>query len=792
MDTFTEGLVLTLDDVLNDLRKFDALRDVNGGQDFVATRELPSTPPTFGTEDFISELPRPVGAALKQLGISKLYTHQEQAVRLLGAGKDVVLAAPTASGKTLCFALPFVLSLLKNPFQHALMLHPMKALSNDQRRQFQALVGAVMAAGGPRIDSWVFDGDTTKEHREFVKQKPPHLLLTNPEMLHQSFLGWGKHWESFLKKLNWLFLDEIHEYRGYFGGNIALLLRRFLAYLDDLNVRPRLVLASATCRNAVEHAERLTGRRCELIDAQDVMCPPRKFIFVSPAIPEGKFYEIYRLRVVLASLALLSRGLSILVFCQSRKFAEDAYRLAASEAVRRGLDSSRIMPYRSGYKSDNRREVEEGLREGRYRVVFTTSALELGIDVGKLDACLLAGFPDSVMSAWQRIGRAGRSWDKTAWVLYYAMNNPFDQFFVQNIDAFLERELDELFVNPENEELIEKHLPYLLHEIGDSLDDDKLAIIGDRFFARAKEVSRETRAHRGSGPNYQRLAIRASSGGVKRIVCNNEEIGTISETQAFREAYLGASYSHAGKTYEVVAHRADEIEVKPCEPRRRTVPRIYPNVFVKETLDGLQYGTGLSIEYGKVAVIETYCGYSVVDESDPENVSEEKEGNASLAKEVFAAWLRCDRNVLEEADPDAVGIRSIEQLFRIGANFVIPCDRHDVGTWVTAQEPATVFLYETVKGGIGVAEKMLERWKEVLQKGVAIAERCRCDTGCPRCIHPPRYRRSSGGVLDKRAAIRLATHVLERGGEPPTSRFDPKISRWREIPSDGHGHAVQA
>ncbi|MFB6271389.1 MAG: DEAD/DEAH box helicase, partial [Salinibacter sp.] len=323
-----------MNDLLEELRGFDALRDGQDHeqQDEVKIRTLPHAPPEYEDRAYLEQFPEPLRNALADEGIERLYAHQAEAIDRIRTGKDVVLEAPTASGKTLCFNIPLIHRLMENPHSHAMMIHPMKALSKDQRRQFEAMASAMTDSAGNAITSWIFDGDTDKEHRDLMKKFPPSLLLTNPEMVHYSFLGWSDQWEDYLRKLRFLIIDEIHEYRGFFGTNVALLFRRFLAKLKQLGANPQVVLATATCGNAREHANRLTGRDCEVVRAESAMRPERHFAFINPDIPDFRFHQIYRLRIVRATLACVAKGMSTLVFCQSRKFAEQAAKEAQRDA----------------------------------------------------------------------------------------------------------------------------------------------------------------------------------------------------------------------------------------------------------------------------------------------------------------------------------------------------------------------------------------------------------------------------------------------------------------------------
>jgi len=538
-----------MDDLLQRLRKAHALRDLPGGAraDKVFRYSLPGRPPEFAPPSHLSRLPPSLRDALAAQGITRLYAHQAEAIEIIRSGKDVVLEAPTASGKTLCFNVPLIERLARNSRDHALMIHPMKALSNDQRRQLESLAAPMGSCGGRRLETWIYDGDTEQDLRDLIRQSPPAVLLTNPEMLHLSFLGWSEQWERFLTGIRVLIIDEIHEYRGYFGTNVALLFRRFLAALHRLGSHPQVILATATCGNAEEHAFRLTGRRCTLVRAQTAMRPERHFAFIEPDIPTFRFYDIYRLRIARAALACVAHGLATLVFCPSRRFAEEAAMRARADAREVGVSSEVIAPYRAGYEAELRRQIEDGLRTGRFQAVFSTNALEIGVDIGRLDACILAGFPDSVLSAWQRIGRTGRTWEKKAYILFYAFNNPFDRFFANNIKTFLEKPLDEIFIGVDSEELMRKHLPYLVHELKGNLGEDVREYVGHTFLEFVRKETAGTKPVLSRKPPYARLSIRGGGGTTYRLLHRNREIGSISDVHLFREAYVGAVYSHFGK-----------------------------------------------------------------------------------------------------------------------------------------------------------------------------------------------------------------------------------------------------
>ena len=767
-----------MDELLASLREFDALRDVatDGRADTVLTRVVPSHTPELAPDGYLDRFPAAIRRALACQGIEALFAHQAEAIDRIRAGEDVVLEAPTASGKTLCFNIPLVLRLLDDRESHALMVQPMKALSNDQRRQFHELAEPLEGAATRRLESWIFDGDLDPEHRRLLKAHPPAVLFTNPEMLHQSFLGWQEQWLKFLSRLKVVILDEIHEYRGYFGTNVALLLRRFLARLGQLGVHPQLVLATATCGNAEEHAYRLTGRRCTLVRAVTAMRPERHFAFINPDIPDFRFHEIYRLRIARAALACVAKGLSSLIFCPSRRFAEEAAIRAKRDAGEYGIDPETIAPYRSGYEADLRREIENGLRAGRYKAVFSTNALEIGVDIGRLDVCILAGFPDSVLSAWQRIGRVGRSWDKRAYVLFYAFNNPFDRFFASNIEAFLDKPLDEILIGVDNEELMAKHVPFLVKECGAEFTPELAEHLGRPFFEFARKAMDGKKPVKGHGPNYQRLSIRGGSGASYRLVYKRKDVGDISDVHLFREAYVGAVYNHFGKPYRVTAHAAREVQLEDADPHLRTEGIFWTVTQGAEILLGVRYAENLAVCYGKLTIFENFGGFRLIDTRSGEVVDEQRTQVARRSN-VRGFWLELAYPSILEDPSDVGDLFGLEQLLRIGAPFVVPCDRHDLGTLTSPRLPATVYLYETVPGGIGVAEKALEVWPTIIETAIGIAERCQCKHGCPSCLVPPRL--PPGFEEPKKApAITIARRFLEIASASRRERFDPETHAW--------------
>lgn len=734
----------------------DALRD----GDVVVKDTTERVAPLYADGSIFQQIEPKLARALGEQGITRLYEHQSEAISAALAGNNVVLEAPTASGKTLAFAIPMIDRLLKERGGHALMLYPMKAVANDQRQQ---LFDLLKSAG---LESWSYDGDTDQEHRKLLRENPPPVLITNPEMLHQSFLAYNEQWAAFLKNLKFVVIDEMHEYRGYFGSNMSLLLRRLTHHLSLIGASPQYFMATATCANPLEHAENLTGRTFNLVSAQGRLSPRRHFAFIDPSIPDYPYYPIFELRIRNAALACMEQGKAVIAFCPSRAAVERCYRYAVREAESRGWNTDAIALFRAGLSDRERHEIQRGMRDGSKRVVFSTNALELGIDIGGLDGVILAGFPDTVMSAWQRIGRAGRGWDKDAFVLFYAMNDPVNKFYAANLPTFLKKPLDEIVADPDNEELIENHLSCFLYESGGKLNAASADILGRAFYQAARAQADSFRPVKRFNP-HQRLQIRGSGGRMWTLKYAGEEIGTMSDYQKFREAYEGAIYLQGGRKYRVdsvLAGSSNEIHLAaPDLEYSKTNPVFIKSLSIQELFNGSRWPEGIEAHLGRVSLSENLISVSLVDERSDSVIDRySPSSNTSWRSTSHAFWL--DVSSLEDIDPE--GLAAFEQLLRVGTIFTIPVDAHDTTTHLVKGEQQ-IYLIESHPGGIGIVKKAFEKWHEILRTAIGIARACRCRRGCPNCIIPPRYDEE----LDKVKGIELAEQVMAATDGSPDKRM---------------------
>ncbi len=761
---------MTIEYLRERLKEFDALR----ADDEVRTNSVERIQPQHADE-WPKKLHPSVRAALDSIDRGEPYKHQFDAVSKSLDGADVVLESPTASGKTLAFTVPIVHALKTNPRpSHALMIYPMKALAFDQHAQIQQLCELFE----PKIESWPYDGDTDPVARKALQKEPPPILLTNPEYLNMSFLGSRESWDKypkgskFLRNLRYVVIDEMHEYNGFFGSNMVLLLRRFFLHLSRIGASPRVFLSTATCANPKEHAENLTGRTVEVVSARNTLRPKRHFLFVKPDIPDFRYRDILRWRVENAALCVCvlaeerrrqqTEGLQTLVFCPTKKFLEEAFGNCQRRAKELNLDPQRISPFHADLKGVDKQKIQQKIKEGKIDVVFTTNALELGLDIGGLDGIILAGFPPRLSSAWQQIGRAGRSWDKGAFVLFYAMNDPIDQFFVGNLDAFLKKPLDELVIDPANEELIQKHIPSLIEETGGELCPADKDILGGPFYNAATKNQGTPIA--GYKPQ-RRLNLRGGVGPSFDLRSGNEEIGQISAMRRFREAYIGGIFPFFGRRYRVNSHEEHAVVLGDVEQYLRTEPGFFTTIPISDIFDGFSYGD-ISAYYGYLNIVMNFTGYKLVDERSGDTIATGGDSGALSQSNLHVFWLNVPQS------PNAVaGIGAVEHMIRVGAMFVIPCDRFDTSTYSKTGGVPSAYCYENYSGGIGVAKKLFSVWDTALAKGKEIARDCQCRSGCQNCIEPAKSWDISNDNIDKVKGIELAEELLEAVRQGPTGKF---------------------
>ena len=751
---------LTQQRLVETLRKRGTLTETDEVQEQLVDR----IEPRFAEDNVVSQVHPDLQAALQALDRTELYEHQAEAVQAALRGKNVVLESPPASGKTLAFQIPILDTLLRDPSAKALMIYPTKALAKDQEQQLTDLTNNLP---GREIRIAAFDGDTPKAVRDAIKENPPQILRTNPDMLHYSFLGWAEQHEEFLRNIRWIVIDEVHEYRGYFGSNVALILRRLLHHLrQKYGVTPNIFMCSATCKNAKAHAEKLTGLKFESVDGSEALRPQRDYSSVQLDAPDSKYWDVLREKTVEAALECLAADLQVLVFCPTRIFAEECKR-QVDQQLRRGSTRDAIQVYKGGLSVIQREEIQAGLQSGEVRLAFATNALELGINIGGLDGVIMAGFPNDMMSARQQLGRAGRHWQSDAFVLYLPRNNPLDRYFASNIHEFTEGDLHDLMVNPDNEVLVARHVRCALHETPEFNGGKDL--LGAKLY---QAVMEKRDSYRRSGRNRPHFGVDIRGGGSTsfELKVGRRDIGTMSGNQQFREAYEDAIYLHGGEAYRVDSvttkrNRPGTIhlnELSDGEQYLRTIPKIFASISGETPYDGHRWTTAegqIDVLYGQVTVTERIYVIEEIDERTQHRQRSWQPENSSSFWDGEGIWIEFDENFAASAP----ALLAFEQMLRIGSLLTILADESDVVAQA-AGRARTAYLVESYEGGIGIATQALNRWQVALMKGIEVAENCtvNCRDGCPRCIVPPRVK----DLPDKQGGLRLAAQILEATAKP--------------------------
>jgi len=718
--------------------------------------------------------PGVLARALAEQGMFKLYTHQAEAMDLIRAGQNVVVATPTASGKTLIYNLPFLERTLSDPEARALYLFPLKALAQDQLKAFNALTEALPEGIRPRAA--IYDGDTTPWFRKKIRENPPHVLMTNPEMLHLSLLRHHDKWAAYLAGLSLVVVDEVHTYRGVMGSHMAQVFRRLLRVCARFGTSPAFAFLSATVGNPEGLALDLTGLSAQSVTASGAPRGRRHFVFLNPAQSSAESASQVAIQLLRAALV---RDLRTIVYTQSRKMTE---LIALWAAQRAGKYSSRISAYRAGFLPEERREIEAGMAGGELLAVVSTSALELGIDIGSLDLCLLVGYPGTIISTLQRGGRVGRSMRESA-VALIAGEDALDQYFMRNPRDFFARAPERAVLNPVNPVILEKHLECAAAELPISLDEPWLSRdevrraagrleaegrllrsgCGGKLYAHKREPHRGVEL-RGAGRSFHIIAKgppKARSQGNAKDA--DISVGRIDEYRAYHETHPGAVYLHRGRTYVVEALDLDARAVRVAEAHVDYYTRVRSR---KETeileTTGSCPAWGTRAFTGRLKVTETVIGYEKRKVRGGILMTVVPLDLPPLVFETEGLWLEIPRFVQDRAEEERLhfmgGIHAVEHAAIGILPLLVMTDRNDLGGISTPFHPqvgcAAVFVYDGVPGGVGLSRAAFEQVEELLGRTLSVIASCACGFGCPSCIQSPKCG-SGNRPLDKACALFL-------------------------------------
>ncbi|MEI8094988.1 MAG: DEAD/DEAH box helicase [Spirochaetales bacterium] len=697
-------------------------------------------------------------AGLRQRGMTQLYSHQARAFEASVAGRHVLVATPTASGKSLCYNLPVMQTLLENPEARALYLFPTKALSQDQQSELnETTLGADL---GLKVST--YDGDTPTSLRASARETG-QIIISNPDMFHSGILPNHPKWIKFLKNLRYVVVDEVHTYRGVFGSHVANVLRRLQRVAAFYGAHPQFIVCSATIGNPLEHAQKLLGLEVELIDQSGAPTGARHFVLYNPplvdrvqGIRRGTVNEAQALAV-----RVLTSGQKAIVFARSRVRVELIASYIHDKLDNLYTDNQRIRveSYRGGYLPNERREIEKGLRDGTIQGVVSTNALELGIDIGGLDVAILAGFPGSVSSVWQQAGRAGRRQTESLAILI-ASSAPLDQYMVTNDRYFLERPPEAAFINPENPYVLMEHVKCAAFEL--PFQGSANATV-DRWFPEvtpylAVMEEEGTLRHTGgrwywSGLAYPAENVSLRSATAENIVIidttggKNQVLGEMDRPSAKEMIFPNAVYLHRDRQFLVLEL---DLQERRCYVEEREI-NYYTDAVVKTDLKVLHEdrrfpGPGCTLVLGDVLVRSQVSRFKKLKFHTHENIGY---GEVALPEEQMHTR---SLTLLLEGGPAADALEALTEelkgpamarmghLLKAVAPAFLLCQSQDFGVSERLRDPhfdkPAIFVYDQSPGGSGLAESLADQLGKVLAAGASLVRACPCSEGCPSCIGP--------------------------------------------------------
>ena len=719
--------------------------------------------------------------ALRRTGIEQLYTHQAEALQAACVGPTIVTTG-TASGKSLCFNLPTLDVLCSDRRARAIYLYPTKALAQDQARALAAL------GLGELVRPAIYDGDTPREARAEIRRRA-NIVLSNPDMLHVGILPNHAAWADLFANLAVVVVDEAHVYRGVFGSHVANVLRRLRRIAAAYGTEPRVMLASATIANPVELAERLTGLEpVALIDEDGSPSPQRKIAIWNPPLTDpdsgARRSALGEAAELLAEL--LRAGTRSICFMKSRKGVEVLSRLLREEVAKDDPElAERIAPYRAGYTPQQRRELEQRLMRGELRSIITTDALELGIDIGELDAAVVVTFPGTVASLRQMWGRAGRRGRGLA--VYVAGEDALDQFFCRHPDEFLERPVEAAILDHESPEIYRQHLLCAAHEGPLSRSDAEF--LGPRWEATAEELESAGELRRREPGSYVprrpggypagAVSLRSASPESFAIVdvSSGELLGSTEAARAHSTIHQGAVYMHQGRSYEVSELDLERRRalVAPFAGDWYTQPKSTTDTEIVRLLDRRET-LGVKLSFGEVSVTDTVLAYQRRRLADHAQVDLFALDLPPVSFSTQALWFELQIGEGVPSDLDDVlpmetllgSLHATEHAQIAVLPLIAMCDRWDIGGLSTNFHPQTgaptIFIYDGHPGGIGISRTAFLRFEELCEDARRLIDGCTCAGGCPSCVQSPKCG-NLNEPLHKAGALRLLGHMLEQAGE---------------------------
>ena len=746
-----------------------------------AVRRLPARPAEYAA--FPDEFDPVVGEILRDRGIDQLYTHQATAIGHALAGRNVVITTPTASGKTLCYNAPVLSAILRDASTRALYLFPTKALAQDQLAELHELSDQASRRTGHEIGVFTYDGDTPQDARRAIRGRA-HVVLSNPDMIHSGILPHHPRWAKLFENLKFVVIDELHAYRGVFGSHLTNVLRRLRRICGHYGSHPVFICSSATIANPRELAEALVEQPFELVSESGAPRGEKFFLFVNPPVVNQQLgiRRSYLAETRRVASEFLRRKLQLIVFTQSRLTTEILTTYLKDDFGGPPGTRDQIRGYRGGYLPQRRREIEKGLREGSVRAVVSTNALELGIDIGALDVCVMAGYPGTIAATWQRAGRAGRRSSRSAAVLV-GSSAPLDQFVVRNPAYFFDAPPERALINPDNLHILVDHvkcaafeLPFTtVEQYGRHDVQEVLGVLAESGLVYRAEAAEGEGHWQWTNESYpaDAVSLRSISSDNFVVVDTTDGADVIGET-SFNS---GPATLHEKAIY-LIEGALYQVEKLDFDGRKAYVRRIdcdyytdaitYTKVTVLET-----FAAEAMRSHGEVHVSSRVVGFKKIKFYTNENVGSGELDLPEQQMHTTAYWLTVPPEVMGAlpyaADDRRDGVVGLAFAMRQVAQLLLMCDRQDIGISIGSGEqgddtdlnragfPAKlsdqprIFVYDNYPGGIGFSQPLFAMHGELLGRTQALIAGCECEHGCPTCVGPV----GNTGPLAKSVALRI-------------------------------------
>ncbi len=706
-------------------------------------KEIPAREANY--KEFPAGIDNKLITVLEEKGITRLYSHQSEAYNITRQGKNLIVVTPTASGKTLCYNLPVLDTILKDDSARALYIFPTKALSQDQLAELYDLIERL----DEDIKTYTYDGDTVVNARKSIRHSG-HIVITNPDMLHTGILPHHTKWIKLFENLKYIVIDEIHNYRGVFGSHVANVMRRLKRICKFYGTEPQFIFASATIANPAELAEKLSGEKVVLLDENGAPRGPKDIVFYNPPVVNRQLgiRRSYILETRALARKFLENNIKSIIFARSRLRTE----ILLSYLQKLFQGRKNISGYRGGYLPGERRKIEKGLRKGKITGVVSTNALELGIDIGQLEVCIMAGYPGTIASTWQQAGRAGRRNDYSL-ALLIASSSPLDQYIVNNPDYFFEKPVESALINPNNLLILMSHIKCAAFELPFSDKED----FGVETTPEILAYLEENRVLHHSGNKWHWMAERypaedislrsASSDDYTVIDITNKPdtrvIGKVDHFSVHTTIHKDAIYIHGGKQYQIeeLDYEGKKAYAREVNVNYYTDANLAVDLRVLDNFARKEAGNTV-IEHGEVVVTAKATMFKKVKFVTHENVGYGDINLPEVEMHTTSYWFSLPPSPERKIGRRGMesGLLGIANLLENIAPLYLMCDPGDIKSSTQIRSPftarPTIYIYDSYPGGLGMSEKLYTVHNELLLQARKHLADCPCESGCPSCVGP--------------------------------------------------------